>query len=205
MGKINTLLAKEKGIGDKEIYNELSKKYKYFLEYYINSIIDLSKYDNEIKNSNLYIGINPKYKRLNEYLDLDYIFLINNLFIEKLSINDLNLLKESNKDDINDSIINMIKNTYKEIINDNYHRGEYTDKIYNVCYGPFVPYNFVKNNNLVFKIYYGKNLIDVHKMEYYKLRSNQTKFFNDLMDVIKKEVKEKLNIECDILIEKDIY
>ena len=100
----------------------------------------------------------------------------------------------------------MVKRTYKEVIRDNYLRNEYTDKVYKVCYGPVVPFNFVDNDSLVLKIYYGKNLKEIlDTKEFIELDKKQISFFNNLINNIKKEFKEKLNVKCEILLEKDIY
>ena len=209
MGRINEKLALEKGLiidNDESRYNEVVKKYKYLLEYYVSLKVDLLKYEDLIKESGLYIGINTKYKSLNEYLNLDYIFLINNLFVEKLSIDDINtLMSKFDKNSITDEMMDIISRTYKDVIYDNYFKGEYQNIVCKVCYGPVVPFNMVDNNSLVFKIYYGKNLINLDGDEFIKLHEKQLAFFDELIDKIKNEVKEKLDINCDILLEKDIY
>ena len=209
MQKTNKKMAVEKGLfimDDATKYNELVKIYKYLLEYYINSKIDLLKYEELIRDSGLYIGINSKYKLLNEFLKLDYIFLINNLFVEKLSVEDINLIMTKfNKENISDELIGIVERTYKDVIYDNYFKGEYQNIIYKVCYGPVVPFNMVDNNAVVFKIYYGKNLIDKDGDDFIKLHEKQLAFFDDLINKIKNEVKEKLNVNCEVLLEKDIY
>ena len=204
---INIELAKAKGLitDNDNLYKELEKKYKYILEYYLNTIIDFSIYENMISSSNLYIGKNKKYQDLNEYLKLDYLFFINNLFIEKLDDNNLTLLKNFNKDNITDEVVNMIKNTYSDVIKDNYFKEKYTDQIYKVCYGPVVPNNFVDNNSLVFRFIYGKNLIDLNGDEFFELNRKQQKYINDTLDNLKKELLDKTGIKAEILITKDIY
>lgn len=205
----NDKLANEKGLiidNSKSIYDEVVYKYKYVLEYFISTIIDFKKYEDEINNSNLYIGKNSKYKNLNNYLNLNYIFLINNLFVEKLSVDDIKFLrKKFNKDNITDEMLDMIKRTYKDVIYDNYLRGEYQNTIYKVCYGSVVPFNFVDNNALVFKIYYGKNLIDKDGDAFIELHQKQLDFLEKLKTKLKSEIKEKLDINCEILQEKDLY
>lgn len=207
MERFNVKLAQEKGLingDDKSKYDDLVKKYKYLLEYYINSKIDLSKYEELIKNSGLSIGINNKYKVLNVYLKLDYIFLISNLFVEKLSLEDISLLSKFDNN-VTEELINVVERTYKDVVCDNYFKGEYTNSIYKVCYGPMVPFNFVDNDSLVLKIYYGKNLINADGQEFIDLHEKQLNFFHQLIDTIKNDFKEKLNTKCEILLEKDIY
>ncbi len=209
MKHINSVLAIQKKLiynDDMSLYNKLRIKYQYVLEYYLSTIIDLKKYEQEIDNSNLYIGKNIKYKVLNKYLDLDYLFLINNLFIEKLNENDINLLQNFNENNISNDLLNMVERTFKEIIKDNYLNNEYQDKIYKICYGPVVPSNFVDNDALVFKLYYGKNIKEILDTDkFLEINQKQISFINDIINKIKKEIKEKLNVNCEILLEKDIY
>lgn len=204
---INKKLAMAKGLmtdNDNSKYDELVKKYKYLLEYYLNSKIDLSNYENLIKNSGLYIGKNDKYKSLNEYLKLDYIFVISRLFIEKLSNEDINLLNSFNNDTVTEELINLIDRTHKDVIYDNFIHGEYKDIVCKVCYGPAVPFNMTDNDSLALKIYYGKNLIELNDDEFIELHEKQIAFFQDLINQIKEDFK-NIGIKCEVLVEKDIY
>ena len=202
---INIEQAKTKGLitNDDSLYQKVVDNYKYVLEYYLSTIIDFKKYETDINNSKLYIGKINNYNDINKYLRLDYLCLLNNLFIEKLDQKDLDLL--INYTNINDELIDLVKRTFKEVIKDNYFKGEYTNQIYKVCYGPMVPFNFVNNNSLVFKFVYGKNLIDLNEKEFIKLDKKQHAFINKEIDLLKKEIKNKLNVDCEVLIKKDIF
>ena len=200
---VNIELASHKGIDD-NLYNKLEAKYKYLLEYFLGTEIDFKKYEKKIENSNLNIGKNGKYKKINLYLDLDYIFVLNNLFIEKLNMDDINLLRNFNGD-VNSDLIELIKRTYKDVIYDNYLKEGYSDNIYKVCYGDVVPTNFVDNDSLVLKIFYGKNTKNIDGKEFIALHEKQLNFFHRLINELIKEIKDKLNIKCEILLEKDIY
>ncbi len=206
---INLELAKEKGLikeSNDSLYHDIVKKYHYLLECFLSKEINFKKYELEIDNSNLYIGKNRKYKTLNEYLDLDYIFLISHLFVEKLSLEDINMLIEKfDKDNMQEELIEMVKRTYKDIIKDNYLDKKYTDDVYKVCYGYFVPTNFVDNDSLVFKIYYGKNLKEFNDKEFFDIHEKQLSFLNEIANKIIKEMKDKLDIKCEFLLEKDLY
>ncbi len=206
MKSINLKLAQEKGLisNNHLLYQELSKKYKYLLEYYLNSLIDFQKYEMMIDNNNLYIGKTNKYHNLNEYLKLNYLFLINNLFIEKLEPNDLALLHQFNPDNISNELLEMIKRTYQDVIKDNYFKGEYTNKIYKVCYGKMVPTNLVNNNTLVFRFYYGKNLINLDGDEFIKLNNKQEELIQTTINLLENEILNKTGINCEVLVQKDI-
>ena len=200
---VNIALAEKKGL-DKSKYDKLVKNYMYLLEYYINSKIDLSRYDELIKNSDLYYGINTKYQSLNEYFSFNYIFLINNLFVEKLSIKELELLDSFN-DVVNNELIDLVDRTYKEVIFDNFNNGNYQDNVSKVCYGSLIPSHMVDNNALVFKIYFGKNKIDLSGQEFIELTEKQYDFLDNIANKIKEDIRNKLNTNCEVLIEKDIY
>ena len=211
MNNMNIEEARNKGLiagNDMSVYKKVQKEYKYIFEYYLSSIIDFNKYEKEIDNSNLYIGIgkNLKFKMLNEYMNLDYFFFISNLFVEKLCKNDIELLlAKFNKNNISDELVEMVKRTYKDVIKNNFFKGEYTDKVYKVCYGPIVPINFVDNDALVFKLYYGKNLINLEKSEFIALHQKQLVFLNEITKRIIDEIKERIGVKCAFLLEKDIY
>ncbi|MDY3759656.1 MAG: hypothetical protein SOZ72_09815, partial [Treponema sp.] len=120
MHNSNIKLIKDKNISDKE-YDVLKRTYKQLFEIYLQNKIDLKSYDNKIKDSGLDFGRgNPSklnlVNDLGEYLGLNYIFIINDFFIEKLSVNDLNELRrvyQEKKYDLN--TINLIEKTYKEV------------------------------------------------------------------------------------------
>ncbi len=197
----NEDLIKKKNINN---YDDLINKYHYLLEYYLSTKINFQKYEKKINESNLYIGKNPKYRKLNYYLNLDYIFLINRLFIEKLSLEDLDLLKKFNKD-IDNNLVMMIKRTFKDIIYDNYLKTEYVNDIYKVCYGDFIPDNLVNNNALVLKIYYGKNTKDLDEDAFIDNHLKQELFFKELINELKKDIEKNFDVPCEILLAKDIY
>lgn len=201
---MNNKLAVEKNINDLKVYVSYQNRYKYFLEKMLYDIIDLKKYDKMIGSSELDFGKStPTKKQLytlnDEYFDLDYIFLVNRFYIEKLSIEELSILKSNNEEEIH----KLIENTYKEIIKDNYRNNEYTNQIYKVKYGTSSKEsNFIPNNNIVFKIIYSKNNKKYTDEEYIKNMKEKRDFLNNIIEEIKEEIKSKLDIDCSIIVEK---
>ena len=97
-------------INDK--YYLLQKKYQTVLEKYLNDILNLKGYDDFISHSNLKFNVttNKDYYQQSSTLELNYIYIKNNLHIEKLSNEDLDNLSK----DIN--VLDIVKRTYKNII-----------------------------------------------------------------------------------------
>lgn len=207
MQNSNVELIKSKSILDEE-YIILKKTYKQLFEIYLQSKIDLKLYDNKIKNSDLDFGQGHPVKinlinDLGEYLGLNYIFIINDFFVEKLSINDLNELRrvyQEKKYNLNTK--KMIERTYKDVLNNNFVNGEFKDVPFNRCYGPMVPKNFALSDSLVIKIIFGKNIKQYNDDEYLANAKAKTNFLNILSNELKKEIEEKFGIRVTILREK---
>ncbi len=211
--KINKKLAINKGLildNNFDLYIKLENLYKNLFEKYLNTKINLNIYDEKLKNSDLDFGLPSPTKKqltsgLNEYLDLKYIYILNNFFIEKLDNEDINSLKdELEKDviDLNENLINIIERTYKEIINNNYYKGSYIEKNYNVCYGDITLDSYAPNNALVLKIFYGKNTKEFNHEEFIKNIKEKKIFLQKFSEELKEEIEKNLNIKCVVFNEK---
>ena len=206
--EINVKLAINKGLikfQDFSLYEKLRKYYRYAFEFYLNSMINFSEYENEIYNSGLYFGINPTFKGINEYLNLDFIFFINDLFVEKLDKNDIETILNTFKyGTVSNEILNIVKRTYKDVVKNNFKFGNYSDENYRICYGDPIPYNFVDNDSLVFRIYYGRNTIKLSDKEYIELHDKQINFLKNLIIRLKNDIERKTELKCNILFERII-
>lgn len=207
MQNSNENLIKSKNISLEE-YGVLKKIYKQLFEIYLQNKIDLKLYDNKIKNSDLDFGKGHPTKSnlindLGEYLGLNYIYIINDFFIEKLKINDLNELRKVYQEKkYNINTIKMIEKTYKEVLNNNFVNGKYVNEPFNRCYGPVIPKNFVLSDSLVIKIIFGKNTKQYDDTEYLVNAKAKTSFLNILCNDLKKGIEENLGIRVTILREK---
>ena len=200
---MNTEMCKKLQIDDVETYKELENRYKEIFEKFILSEVNLSKYDDEITNSDLDFGncTNKQklYSQLNEYLNLNHIYILNNFFIEKLSIEALNVLKNGSYEEA----LNIIKLTYKEVIKNNFYKNRYVDKIYKISYGMYpTPYNMADNNELVFMIYYGLNTKKYNKEEYLKNYREKKNKLAEISNKIVEEVSNKLEIPVKVMYRK---
>lgn len=210
---VNIELARQKGLivaDDSSKYRLLENLYKYLFENYLNEQVNLKKYDEELLNSELDFGIShpileQKGNNLNDFLKFNYIFLLNDFFIEKLSIEDINVLLNSLKLQKlvpTKELMEMIKRTYVDVIKNNYTKNGYVDDVFKVSYGEFHPGNFVSNNALVLKIFYGKNKRQMTDEEYLLNMKEKKEYLNNFIQRLKNEITNKLNISVEVLSEK---
>ncbi len=210
---VNIELAKQKGLivnDDNSEYVLLENLYKYLFENFLNEQVNLKKYDEELLNSELDFGIahpsqEQKGNSLNDFIKYNYIFLLNDFFIEKLSIEDINILRNSLKLEKlvpTKELMDIIKRTYMDVIKNNYTKKGYVDEVYKVSYGEFHPGNFVSNDALALKIFYGKNKKQMTDEEYLKNMKDKKDYLNDLVSRLKNDINEKIGINVEILIEK---
>lgn len=118
----NSELLEEKGFGSgipNEEYFKLKNKYKRFLDSYIKEILPLELIDTNMKKSELkFVPIKKEdmdYYQITSTMGLSYIYLRNNIYIEKLSLEDIKYL--SSKDKYDDDTREFVKRTYLSVIN----------------------------------------------------------------------------------------
>lgn len=162
----------------------LLDNYKKAFINYFNKQININKYDEIIKKENLLINQSNKF---NSNINSIYYNLVNNFYVDKLNENDKNTIINSNN---NDEITNLIKRTYINVLKDN-----------NIDYTVYSN-NKVKNGTLVLLFTYGKNNINLDDEEYLELSKKQREFIIKTNEELKKEINEKLNLKCEIFIEK---
>lgn len=118
----NNELVEEKGFGSgipNEDYFKLKNRYKSFLDSYIKEILPLELIDTNMKKSELkFVPINEEdmdYYQITSTMGLSYIYLRNNIYIEKLSFEDIKYLSE--KKGYDDETREFVKRTYLSVIN----------------------------------------------------------------------------------------
>ena len=194
----NQKSAIEKKIDDINLYIKLSNLYKRYFEEFLCSIVDLKKYDLMFKDSDLGFSAcnvdNPTLNILNDYLSTSFIYNLNYYFVEKLSVDDLEILQDDNFD----LLMDMIRRTYKDVLKND---SASLDEDYNICYGESTDTNFARNDAIVFKIYY-KIDDDNNDITEFLIKDKKIKNFLDyVISSIKNEIEKKLDINCDILTE----
>lgn len=175
--------------------------YKKILNKYLVDTLNLKNYDDIIKTSELNFIPNSKENQdIYQYtsnMGMDYLYIRNNLFIERLTSNQLNLLIDAyDKNITSEDVTDIVISTYKDVIK------YYNDKpdSMNVEYGPFNPSFFAPNNSIVIGL--NVNLFannGLHNKEWEENFFNQTKFINQFKHQMSEELGSKLDIPVTII------
>ena len=187
---INRTLAKEKGLIIDEStkrYNELESYYKYLFENFLLSKINLYFFVDKINKSEIGFEcpiVNKKVPSgLKEYFTFNYIFNVNDFFIEKLSKEDLLLLSSSYDRKISNSIqlTDLIRRTYKYVIKN--------DSI-----------DTLNNGSIILKIYYKLKERNDDMDIYIERFKSALEFIDGIRFDIHELVERELNTNCDVLV-----
>ena len=151
---------KKKGLYDENDFSDkffkLYINYKILLEKYLLKKLSLKEFDNKIVNSEFKFSPvmkeNMDIYQLLSVLNLKYVYLRNNLNVDKLSIQDIELvvnLNDSNLSKPSDELFSFIERTYKDVLDAN---RENNDVRHMVCYGKDTDYFWKDSRDLVFGV-----------------------------------------------------
>lgn len=203
---MNKTLAKEKGLiadDSTKKYDELENYYKYLFENYLLTKVNLYFFVDKINKSELGFECPSVEKAISNELPenfaFNYIFNLNNFFIEKLSKEQLDLLSKSyeNKLLTSSELTKLIEETYKDVIKDD-TKGMENAKI---IYGQSTPSNAARNGAIVLKIYY--KLVERYeeKDAFIERFKSATNFIKNISEDIHELVERDLKTNCDVLVQ----
>lgn len=188
--------SKKKGLiieNDYTIYNDILNKYKEGFEGLLNQKLKLNNIDIELYNSNLYFSPSTSVKnKFSTHLKSDYIYYINDFYIENMSIEDIERFKKVRA--ISEKTFEIVKRTYKDVL--------LKKNVDTVMYNPPSLLNKVRNGTLVLMLVYGKNKRKLSEEEYLENRLKQKIFLENISLKLEKKVNEALEIPCRVIIEK---
>lgn len=175
--------------------------YEHFLYQYLLKKTSLSKFDEEISNNKLKIDrVNIAKKDFYQIgSPLKYLYIRNNLYVERLEEKDVKLLENKmlNGDSmLDDEIESLIERTYKIII---------SEKIENentsiISYGPTTKRFFALNGNLVIGIRYDNEVKSSKDNNEYKRQNNISSYIFELSSKLDNTLSKELNIGvCSIV------
>ncbi len=191
-----------------ELYLQMYTVYRELLSKYLIHLLDLTTYDNEIKNSKLqFKQIEISNMDIYQKFDsdkLNYFYLRNNIYLERLSSEEYNFLYNKmlsgHKFDLDEETIAFIENTFKKVTFEDVNRNGY---ITNTNYGPEILEYIVPNNSIIIGFRY-----DVFNIQYENdqdwsiyLKKQQV-YFNELVQKIEKKCRD-LNLENIRIIKYD--
>lgn len=151
---------KSKGLYDENGFNDKFYKlyinYKILFEKYLLNKLSLKEMDDKISNSKLLfipvVNENMDVYQMLSSLNLKYIYLRNNLNVDKLSVDDIDLVVNLNDQLLrkpSDELFNLVDRTYKNVIDLN--RSD-EDIGHMVCYGPDRDNFWFDSRELVFGV-----------------------------------------------------
>lgn len=172
---------------DDELYSILQIQYRNGFIKYLSKYINFDEINdmiNELDNIPVVNDMHYNFYHMNSLLDNKYLYLRNNIHIEKLSDDDLNLL--DNIDFLDTVSDDYFKRTYESVL---FEDGE------NISYEEYPnETNIKKSKSIVFEFAY-----DQKKCE----SIEQLKNIRKLIDMIFRKIQvalEKENINCDFLV-----
>lgn len=170
---------------------EIEKIYKEAFCQFLNRRIDISCFDQKIEQANLCFGpSNDICCNINSR----YFSLLNKFYVNKLSNEDLVIL--GNKKEIDNEVLELVGRTYKECLK--------KENVSGVMYNPPKPKHYVDNGSLVLEFVYGRNTKKFSDGEYMEIHHQQKDFINGMVTEIKKDVEEKLGLNCEVFISKRV-
>ena len=147
---------------DKEI-NEFLDLYAYYMDLFYQYLFkktNIQKHDKYLKEKN-FIKVDDSHKDFYQYMArnyLDYFYVRNNLYLEKLTENERGFLKfkMDNLCKLDKDLERFIERTYSDVMYENVDLGE--EKSVDIYYGKEKSTNLAPNNALVLGVrFVGKN------------------------------------------------
>lgn len=202
---INLKLAEEKGlVTDNKLnsrYFNIQKNYKIIFEKYIAETLNLKKYDDLLANSNLKIDSCVPYRmdyyQKNSTLNLKYIYIKNNLHIEKLAKEDLDSLEKANDEEL---LKDIVKKTYPDVIKINYLddkeiKGKFKTQYFEGFDSPNTVFN---NDSLVLIIREGKLKTKMNNEELVNYINKRQMFIINVIEKMNDDFHDKLKCNIEI-------
>lgn len=190
-------LAIQKGLvigTDDSVYKKVLKVYKLGFEVLLNNKINLVLIDEKINESGC--SFNPSIKAKEIYkenvLCSNYIYCLNQFYIEKLGKEDIEKLK--GKERVDEEVLRIVERTLKEVIQ--------KEGVGMITYGQATPDTIIKNGTLVLKFIYGKNKEKFGKEEFMIVYKKQKEYIQKLVSYIETEIQNKWNIPAKVLVDK---
>ena len=205
MNKIteNMIKIKNNNMPIKE-YIDLYNIYRFFMTKYIIEKLNLKEYDKKIKNSKCnFLPVETDRMDVYQFFSCDelkYIYIRNNVYIERLSSEEINILEEKLKNNdysIDKKVADLIEKTYQKIIFEDIMKN---GKIYQITYGPDSSNYFARNDSLVLGIRYDEFAeTELTDEEWKKQNQKQREFLRKIINEMINEFENIINVPINII------
>ena len=207
------LLEEKKLLNDDKLndrYFLLYKNYRMLLDKYLLQLLPLKGIDDILINSALSFipvkGDNMDFYQQSSSMNLKFIYLRNDTYVEKLSNDDIDFivnLSEENLLNPSSDALNLIKRTFNYVIDSNFNND---DVVINKCYGLDIDKYWIDSCELVFGIRYDvfndNGLSDEEWSDNY---FNQCSFLEKLISEFELKCSGILNIGVNFLTYDDNF
>ncbi len=178
-------LAVEKGLingYDSNCCYQIYNLYMRFFIQYLKSKIDFQNINEEFEKSNLFFELGK-----NKFLN---VHIINFLFIEKLNIKDINVLKDYLDDGETDdsTVLKIVESTFVNVIKNNYINGNYVEDNVKIVMLNDSLNNYVDNDALVIRITYNGSTNLKDKKDFISLIRNRNKFLEAKKNILEEKI-----------------
>lgn len=192
-------LARDKGIGSKRAYQKVYDNYSRLLSAYLNSLYSFSSLDEGLENKGLVPEDDLGYYLDSSQLGSKFLYLRNNIHVERLSEEDINYLKQDNIGTNDEEGLRIVKETCEEVLAVRLRSAgdtkEYKTSYHDSCRGD----KFVPNTALVFFVeYVDMHTGDLSTEEYMRLRSADKKAVDDVSEEIIDALQPSFDVEVII-------
>lgn len=191
-----------------EIYFNIYAVYSKMFRKYVIDLLNLKEYDMELSNSNLnYPKVQDDNMDIYQYFtkdDLNYFYIRNNLYIERLSDADkefLHKLYVGQLEITDDESKKFIKRTYEMVIFENIaNDGSLAD----INYGPNDIYFIAPNNSIIIGVRYDMfNLNGMSDEEWNQLHDKQIVNLDNEVDKLRSYIEKNIDVPVDVIVYDD--
>ena len=191
----------------KDTYLILNGLYRSLLNQYLKQLV-LGNYDKILSSSDLsFVPVATEEQDFYQYYsnnDLKYYYVRNNIFVERLSDEELNYLKSriiTNNFTLQSEDVTFVRNTFSKVIKEE----DIDGKAYVTNFGPDSSTFHAQSNSLVIGFRYDEfNLNDMTEEKWAQNNNKQREFLWNFNNQLEMDLKQKLNIPVSV-IEYDEY
>ena len=108
--------AADKGIGAKDAYVLVQYRYLTVLSDWLKSLFDFPSIDRDLADADLAAITKPNYYRVRDQLSSKYVYLRNNIHPERLTVEQIDLMREETTPENRELQLDVVKQTYADVL-----------------------------------------------------------------------------------------